>query len=148
VNGLLLASLICTADLGSPVPALEARVTALEQRVAALEQPRQAATVRPAVPVAPAQPRAVVVPQGMHAHVTVDGRTIIHGDHLNGNAAAHAGVPHPWHKSAVAGQTVYLTPGTQGVTASAQYYGQSACPGGVCPQQSSRFQPFGGRFRR
>lgn len=75
-----------------------------------------------------------VVPSGMHAHQTIDGRTIIHGNENLGSASAHMGIASPWIRTAEAGQTVY------GIG-----YGSSGgCPGGQCPTDS------GGRglFRR
>lgn len=132
-------------DFGS----FDRRLTALEQRVADLEKARSLAA--PAVPqsVHVPAPRLFTVPSGFHAHRTVDGRTIVHHDSNHGNAAAHASVAHPWVKSAVAGQTVFVSSDGQGVASSAQYFQSSSCPGGVCPPQSTyRFAPFGGRFRR
>jgi hypothetical protein len=57
-----------------------------------------------------AAPVPVVVPAGHHAHRTLDGRTVIHGDWNVGDPAAHAGIPWPWPKTAFAGQTV-ICPG-------------------------------------
>lgn len=56
-----------------------------------------------------------VVPPGHHAHVTTDGRTIVHGDWNYGNPAAHAGVAYPWPKVAFPGQAVptFCPPGRQ-----------------------------------
>lgn len=111
-------------------PPLEQRVSDLERRVAVLEQPRSAPTA--------AAPRAYVIPAGYHAHRTVDGRTIVHSDALNGNAAAHAGIAPPWVKTATAGQTVYLSPGTAAVSTGATYYQSSGCPSGFCPAPQRR----------
>lgn len=59
-------------------------------------------------------PTRITVPAGYHAHQTVDGKTIVHGDWNNGSSAAHAGaVGYPngrggmtYPKVAYAGQTV------------------------------------------
>lgn len=166
--GILLSLSVCQPPQLPPLPQappLEARVTVLEQEVKFLKQrmdrvkpldqfdwyqqhgqtggwPAVAAPVILAAPIA----QATVIPPGYHAHRTTDGRTIVHHDSNHGNAAAHAGIAHPWVKTATAGQTVYAS----GVTQSASYYSQSSsCPGGNCPVQSSHiFAPFGGRFRR
>lgn len=111
-------------------PPLDERVAELE-RQAVLQSlrltlvERQLALYQPAAPaVAPA---SGVVPPGMHAHRTVDGRVIVHADSNFGSAAAHVGVAYPWPKIAVAGQPIYgLAPVASG------------CPGGVCPTETSR----------
>lgn len=38
------------------------------------------------------------LPRGYHAHVTTDGRVIVHADGNKGKAAPHAGVTWPWDK--------------------------------------------------
>lgn len=75
-----------------------------------------------------------VVPSGMHAHTTYDGRTIIHGNENLGSASAHVGIAPPWVRTAEAGQTVY------GIG----YGASSSCPPGGCPSDSGRT----GLFRR
>ncbi len=126
----------------------DSRVSELEARVRRLES-----MLGVPAPVVARVASSVVVPPGMHAHTKADGTVIIHGDENFGNAAAHAGISHPWPKTAVAGQVVQTT-ATAPVAATSRYtssYSQttSSCPAGGCPPQSSgRWEPFGGVFRR
>lgn len=86
-----------------PPVAWEKRLTDLEKRVDALE-----GKAKVAAPTA----TTMVIPPGFHAHTRTDGSVFVHSDALNNDAAAHAGVPWPWHKTAVAGQTVTTTTAT------------------------------------
>ena len=80
--------------------------------------------------------KAVVVPQGYHAHQTADGKTIIHSDSNNGVPHSHDGLAGQYRsgrniitpKTAEAGQVVEvddvpgpIAPGTQ-AAAPVQYY--------------------------
>lgn len=75
----------------------------------------------------PAEPATMVVPPGHHAHVTMDGRTIVHSDSNFGDPAAHSGIARPWPKTAFPGDTVTLD-------APVQTAFGDPCPNGVCPR--------------
>lgn len=98
-------------------PKLEQRVSDLEQRVAQLEK-----QLNPVVKPQPIVSNSVVVPAGSHAHTTIDGKVIIHGNENLGNAAAHQGIAYPWIRTAEAGQVV------QQSSTVTQKYMQSNCP--------------------
>lgn len=146
-------ALVCWALFAAVAPAQthDDRLAALEKQVAALT----AAVDRV---LGAQQPQQVVVPAGSHAHVTTDGRTIIHSNANLGSAAAHVGIAPPWIRTAEAGQTVTMganaTQSTftrQGPFVSTSHTVQSAggCPPGGCPTgRQYVFTPFGGRFRR
>lgn len=67
---------------------------------------------------------SVVVPPGHHAHETVTGEVIIHGNENMGSAAAHAGIARPWVRIAEAGEVV--SSGWAAVS-------QDGCPPVGCP---------------
>lgn len=46
------------------------------------------------------------IPQGYHAHRTIDGRIIIHSDKHYGDPRAHVGIAYPWVKIAKAGDPI------------------------------------------
>lgn len=47
-----------------------------------------------------------VIPQGYHAHRTLDGKILVHKDTNYGNPRAHANVAYPWIVIARAGQVI------------------------------------------
>jgi len=146
-----------TADLVAQVRALEARVAALEahpapQMITIAESGPAVLGSKPTVlTLKPPLPQAIVVPPGMHAHVTIDGRTIIHGNENLGDPVAHAGIARPWIRTAEAGQVAYGagSVATRSRTVSVTNSFAGDCPGGNCPAPGRPgFMPFGGFFRR
>lgn len=146
MRGVILGVLLfaCTAkaddvswDFGRRLAVAEQDIKELKDRVDKIEA-KSVPSRGPAVKAAPA-----VVPPGHHAHTRPDGIVIVHADSNFGNPVAHAGIPYPWPKTALAGQVVPGSFQTQAVPmtwvgagpvwASGGFAFGSGCPGGVCP---------------
>lgn len=149
--------LVCASTYGfaadykvdAPPSPLERRLTNVEWRLSQIENKLGMYPTTPHVAPAAA---TTVVPPGMHAHRTEDGRIIVHGNENLGNAAAHQGIAHPWIRVAEAGQSVVTAQPITTATSSYSATYSSGCPNGVCPTSgtSSRqpWRPFNGFFIR
>jgi hypothetical protein len=107
----------------------ERRLRELEAKAGIVPKPLPTAKAS-APPVAQTY---TLVPPGMHAHRTADGRVIVHGNENFGNAAAHAGIARPWIRIAEAGQRVPYATVRPPATFGGVFYG-GGCPAGGCPR--------------